>query len=157
MATGAWLLIGIGCALVIITVLAVFVIPSGRRRQPSSITPRRLTMPRFKIPSGSPTGSLLKGFSYLYAPLRFRASTTALQAGWSVQSHVSMRSIHQSLPSGSARRCSRWWTWTARLARQPKAANLSLTSSINREVRNNERAVISVRPLSGSAAGLRRS
>ena len=70
MATGAWLLIGIGCALVIITVLAVFVIPSGRRRQPS-ITPRRLTMPRFTIPSGSPTGSLLKGFSYLYAPLRY--------------------------------------------------------------------------------------
>jgi hypothetical protein len=70
-ATGAWLLMGIGCALVIITVLAVFVIPSGRRRQPSSITPRRLTMPRFTIPSGSPTGSLLKGFSYLYAPLRY--------------------------------------------------------------------------------------
>ncbi|HEX6759554.1 MAG TPA: hypothetical protein VF086_14265 [Propionibacteriaceae bacterium] len=71
MATGAWLLIGIGCALVIITVLAVFVIPSGRRRQPLSVTPRRLTMPRFTIPSGSPTGSLLKGFSYLYAPLRY--------------------------------------------------------------------------------------
>jgi hypothetical protein len=68
-ATGAWLVIGIGCALVIITVLAVFIIPSGRRRQPSSMTPRRLTMPRFRIPSGSPTGSLLKGFSYLYAPL----------------------------------------------------------------------------------------
>ena len=44
-----------------ITVLAVFVLPSGRRRQPSSITPRRLTMP-LKIPAGSPTGSLLKGF-----------------------------------------------------------------------------------------------
>jgi hypothetical protein len=70
-ATGAWLVIGIGCALVIITVLAVFIIPSGRRRQPSSMTPRRLTMPRFRIPSGSPTGSLLKGFSYLYAPLTY--------------------------------------------------------------------------------------
>ena len=55
----------------IITVLAVFIIPSGRRRQPPSITPRRLTMPRFTIPSGSPTGSLLKGFGYLYAPLKY--------------------------------------------------------------------------------------
>ena len=71
MATGAWLLIGIGSALVIITVLAVFIIPSGRRRQPSNITPRRLTMPRVKIPAGSPAGSLLKGFSYLYAPLSY--------------------------------------------------------------------------------------
>lgn len=71
MATGAWLLIGIGCALVIITLLAVFIIPSGRRRQPSSVTRRRLSMPRFTIPSGSPTGSLLKGFSYLYAPLSY--------------------------------------------------------------------------------------
>ncbi len=71
MATGAWLVIGIGCALVIITVLAVFIIPSGRRRQPSSMTPRRLAMPRFTIPSGSPTGSLLKGFGYLYAPLSY--------------------------------------------------------------------------------------
>jgi hypothetical protein len=70
-ATGAWLLIGIGCALVIITLLAVFIIPSGRRRQPSSVTQRRLSMPRFTIPSGSPTGSLLKGFSYLYAPLSY--------------------------------------------------------------------------------------
>lgn len=69
MATGAWLLIGIGCALVIITLLAVFIIPSGRRRQPPSVTRRRLAMPRFTISSGSPTGSLLKGFSYLYAPL----------------------------------------------------------------------------------------
>ena len=56
----------------IITVLAVFVLPSGRRRQPSSISPRRLTMPPLKIPSGSPTGSLIKGFSYLYAPLRYQ-------------------------------------------------------------------------------------
>ena len=71
MATGAWLLIGIGCALVIITLLAVFISPSGRRRQPSSVTQRRLSMPRFTIPSGSPTGSLLKGFSYLYAPLSY--------------------------------------------------------------------------------------
>jgi hypothetical protein len=70
-ATGAWLLIGIGCALVIITLLAVFIIPSGRRRQPSSVTRQRLSMPRFTIPSGSPTGSLLKGFSYLYAPLSY--------------------------------------------------------------------------------------
>ena len=72
MRTGAWLLIGIGSALVIVTVLVVFIIPSGRRRRPPSPTPRRLTMPRFKIPSGSPAGSLLKGFSYLYAPLRYQ-------------------------------------------------------------------------------------
>jgi hypothetical protein len=70
-ATGAWLLIGIGCALVIITLLAVFIIPSGRRRQSSSITRQRLSMPRFTISSRSPTGSLLKGFSYLYAPLSY--------------------------------------------------------------------------------------
>ena len=43
MPTGAWLLIGIGCALVIVTLLVVFIIPSGRRRQPSSFTPRRLS------------------------------------------------------------------------------------------------------------------
>jgi hypothetical protein len=69
--TGAWLLIGIGTALVIVTVLVVFIIPSGRRRRPPSPTLRRLTMPRFKIPSNSPAGSLLKGFSYLYAPLTY--------------------------------------------------------------------------------------
>jgi hypothetical protein len=69
--TGAWLLIGIGTALVIVTVLAVFIIPSGRRRRPPNRTPRRLRMPRFTIPSDSPAGALLKGFSYLYAPLRY--------------------------------------------------------------------------------------
>jgi hypothetical protein len=69
--TGALLLIGIGSALVIATVLAVLLVPSGRRRQPSSLTPRRATMPRFNIPFASPAGSLLKGFSYLYAPLRY--------------------------------------------------------------------------------------
>jgi hypothetical protein len=69
--TGAWLLIGIGSALVIVTVLAVFIIPSGRRRQPLRLTPRRRTLPGSKIPSGSPAGSLLKGFSYLYAPLSY--------------------------------------------------------------------------------------
>jgi hypothetical protein len=30
-----------------------------------------LKLPGFTIPSGSPVGSLLKGFSYLYAPLSF--------------------------------------------------------------------------------------
>ena len=69
MRTGALLLIGIGSALVIVTILAVLIVPSGRRRLPSSPTPRRLRMPRFNIPLASPAGSLLKGFSYLYAPL----------------------------------------------------------------------------------------
>ena len=71
MRTGALLLIGIGSALVMVTVLAVLIAPPGRRRQPASITPRRLRTPRFKIPFASPAGSLLKGFSYLYAPLRY--------------------------------------------------------------------------------------
>jgi hypothetical protein len=70
--TGAWLLIGIGSALVIVTLLLVFILPSGRRRRLPGSTPRRLTMPRLKIPSGSPAGSLLKGFSYLYVPLRYQ-------------------------------------------------------------------------------------
>jgi hypothetical protein len=71
--TGAWLLIGMGSALVILTLLLVFIIPSGRRRRLPGSNPRRLRMPpRFKIPSGSPAGSLLKGFSYLYAPLRYQ-------------------------------------------------------------------------------------
>jgi hypothetical protein len=70
--TGAWLLIGIGSALVILTLLLVFIIPTGRRRRLPGSTPRRLRMPGFKIPSGSPAGSLLKGFSYLYAPLRYQ-------------------------------------------------------------------------------------
>jgi hypothetical protein len=69
--TGALLLIGIGSALVIVTVLAVLFVPSGRRRQPPNLTPRRRTVPRFNIPFASPAGSLLKGFSYLYAPLRY--------------------------------------------------------------------------------------
>ena len=72
MRTGALLLIGIGSAVVIFTLLLVFIIPSGRRRRLPDSTPRRLTMPGFKIPSGSPAGSLIKGFSYLYAPLRYQ-------------------------------------------------------------------------------------
>ena len=72
MRTGAWLLIGIGSALVVLTLLLVFIIPTGRRRRLPGSTPRRLRMPEFKIPSGSPAGSLLKGFSYLYAPLRYQ-------------------------------------------------------------------------------------
>ena len=72
MRTGAWLLIGIGSALVIVTLLLVFIIPSGSRRRLPGSTPRRLTGPRAKIPSGSPAGSLIKGFSYLYAPLRYQ-------------------------------------------------------------------------------------
>ena len=72
MRTGAWLLIGIGSALVLLTLLLVFIIPTGRRRRLPGSTPRRLRMPGIKIPSGSPAGSLLKGFSYLYAPLRYQ-------------------------------------------------------------------------------------
>ena len=72
MRTEAWLLIGIGSALEILTLLLVFIIPTSRRRRLPGSTPRRLRMPGFKIPSGSPAGSLLKGFSYLYAPFRYQ-------------------------------------------------------------------------------------
>ena len=71
MPTGAWVLIGIGCALLIGTLLVVAVIPSERRRRPPLFTPPRLTMPSFRIASGSPVGALLKGFSYLYASLNY--------------------------------------------------------------------------------------
>jgi hypothetical protein len=67
--TGAWLVIGIGSALAIITVLLVFLLPSSPRR--SRLTPRRLTLSRRETPSASPIGSLLTGFSYLYAPLSY--------------------------------------------------------------------------------------
>jgi hypothetical protein len=66
---GAWLLIGIGSALVIITLLLVFIIPSAPRA--ARLTPRRLTLPQPKAPTTSPVGSLLTGFSYLYAPLSY--------------------------------------------------------------------------------------
>lgn len=69
MPTGAWLVIGIGSALAIITVLLVFVLPSSPRA--SRLTPRRLTLPRRETPSPSPIRSLLTGFSYLYAPLSY--------------------------------------------------------------------------------------
>ena len=46
--------------------------PSLRRRRLPDSTPRRLTTPGSRIPSGSPAGSLIKGFSYLYAPLRYQ-------------------------------------------------------------------------------------
>jgi hypothetical protein len=67
--TGAWLVIGVGSALVIVTLLLVFIIPSAPR--PRSLTPRRLTPLRPATPSGSPVGALLTGFSYLYAPLSY--------------------------------------------------------------------------------------
>ena len=71
MPTGAWLLLGIGCAFVLGTLLVVFIIPSRVGSRPPRFAPPRLKLPSFTIPSGSPTGSLLKGFSYLYAPLSF--------------------------------------------------------------------------------------
>ena len=71
MPTGAWLLLGIGCAVVLGTLLMVFIFPSAGRGRPPRFGPPRLKLPRFTIPSGSPAGSLLKGFSYLYAPLSF--------------------------------------------------------------------------------------
>jgi hypothetical protein len=70
--TGAWLLIGVGSALVIFTLIFVFIIPSGRPGPPSGVFKQHLRRPRFRIPFGSPAGSLIKGFSYLYAPLRYR-------------------------------------------------------------------------------------
>ena len=71
MPTGAWLLLGIGCAVVLGTLLVVFIIPSAQRRRPTRFALSRVKLPSFTIPSGSPAGSLLKGFSYLYAPLSF--------------------------------------------------------------------------------------
>jgi hypothetical protein len=70
--TGALLLIGIGSALMIVTLLLVFLIPSGRRRRPSESTLRHVTTPGVKISSGSPAGSRIKGLSDLYAPLRYQ-------------------------------------------------------------------------------------
>jgi hypothetical protein len=69
--SGAWLLIGIGCALLIGTLLLFLTIPADRRRHRPRFTPPHLTMPSFTIPAGSPIGALLKGFSYLYAPLDY--------------------------------------------------------------------------------------
>ena len=69
MPIGAWLLIGIGSALMIVTLLLVFIIPSAPR--PRSLTPRRLTTRGHTTPPGSPVGALLTGFSYLYAPLSY--------------------------------------------------------------------------------------
>ena len=71
MPTGAWLLLGIGCAVVLGTLLVVFIIPSAQRRRPTRFALSRVKLPSFTIPSGSPAGSLLKGFSYLYVPLSF--------------------------------------------------------------------------------------
>ena len=80
MRTGAWLLIGVGSALVIVTLLLVFIIPSGRRGRQPNFTRRRLAMPSPTISSstssaaasGSPAGSLIKGVSYLYGPIRYQ-------------------------------------------------------------------------------------
>lgn len=70
MPTGAWLLIGVGSALVVITLLLVFILPTGPRRL-RWLRPRRGTTPRYKTPSRSPVAALLTGFSYLYAPLSY--------------------------------------------------------------------------------------
>jgi hypothetical protein len=67
--TGAWLLIGIGSALMILTLLMVFIVPSTPR--PRRLTPRRLTRSQHTAPARSPVGALLTGFSYLYAPLSY--------------------------------------------------------------------------------------
>lgn len=69
--TGALLLLGIGCAVVLGTLFVVFIIPSAGHSRPPRFALPRLNLPGFTIPSGSPAGSLLKGFSYLYAPLSF--------------------------------------------------------------------------------------
>jgi hypothetical protein len=75
------LLIGVGSALVIVTLLLVFIIPSGRRGRQPNFTRRRLAMPSPTISSstsssaaasGSPAGSLIKGVSYLYGPIRYQ-------------------------------------------------------------------------------------
>lgn len=71
MPSGAWLLIGIGGALLIGTLLLFLTIPSDRRRHRPRFSPPRLSVPSFTIPAGSPVGALLKGFSYLYAPLDY--------------------------------------------------------------------------------------
>ena len=71
MPSGAWLLIGIGGALLIGTLLLFLTIPADRRRHRPRLSPPRLSMPSFTIPAGSPVGALLKGFSYLYAPLDY--------------------------------------------------------------------------------------
>ena len=71
MPTGAWLLLGIGCAFVLGTLLVILIIPSQRHSRPPRFAPPRLNMPSVAIPSASPVGSLLKGFSYLYAPLNY--------------------------------------------------------------------------------------
>jgi hypothetical protein len=68
---GAWLLIGIGCAVLLGTLLLVLILPSERRGRPPRFATPRLKLPSLTIPSGSPAGSLLKGFSYLYAPLGY--------------------------------------------------------------------------------------
>jgi hypothetical protein len=68
--TSAWLLIGVGSALVIVSLLLLLIVPSGRGRG-ASYPRRRPTLPRLRIPFASPAGSLVKGFSYLYAPLRY--------------------------------------------------------------------------------------
>jgi hypothetical protein len=68
--TGAWLLIGLGSTLMIVTLLLVFLVPSSPR--PRRLTPRRLVaLQQAAPPSRSPVGALLTGFSYLYAPLSY--------------------------------------------------------------------------------------
>ena len=71
-------------------------------------------MPRFAIPAGSPAGSLLKGFSYLYAPLSFPHVRHSVAGRLGMPSLVSMQSTPQPHRNESARRCSRWWISLAR-------------------------------------------
>jgi len=135
--TGAWLVIGIGSALAIITVLLVFVLPSSPRA--SRLTPRRLTLPRRETPSPSPIRSLLTGFSYLYAPLSYPHVHYSV-AGRLEHAIARIDAVDPSVaPDRVGQAFSRWWIWSASQRNhryQPKRANLLWTPLINREMRS---------------------
>ena len=80
MPNGAWLLLGIGCALVLGTLLVVFIIPSDRRRRPPRFTPPRLTLPRFTIPVRLAGGLAAQGIQLSVRAAELSASSP--QRGW---------------------------------------------------------------------------